>query len=91
MSTAPINPERIRRSGGSSNARLVAHQLRYDLLAVWRDPQSRFFTLVLPVIFMVLLTSLFGNHTHYIAGHAIKNSTYSCRASAPWGSSRRRS
>ena len=46
-----------------SDARLVAHQLRYDLLVVWRDPQSRFFTIVLPLIFLVLLTSLFGNHT----------------------------
>ena len=62
--------------GRMSDVRLVAHQLRYDLLVVWRDPQSRFFTLVLPVIFMVLLTSLFGNHTHYIGGHGIKNSTY---------------
>jgi ABC-2 type transport system permease protein len=59
-----------------SDVRLVAHQLRYDLLAVWRDPRSRFFTLLLPVIFMVLLTSLFGNGTHFINGHAIKNSTY---------------
>src|SRR6202007_1265761 len=30
----------------------------------------------LPVIFLVLLTSLFGNHTHFIQGHPIKNSTY---------------
>jgi ABC-2 type transport system permease protein len=59
-----------------SDVRLLAHQLRYDLLVLWRDPQSRFFTLALPVIFMVLLTSLFGNHTHYIGVHAIKNSTY---------------
>jgi ABC-2 type transport system permease protein len=33
-------------------------------------------TIVLPVIFLVLLTSLFGNHTHYVNGHGIKNSTY---------------
>lgn len=59
-----------------SDGRLVAHQLRYDLLVTWRNPQSRFFTLVLPVIFMVLLTSLFGNHTHYVRGHEIKNATY---------------
>jgi ABC-2 type transport system permease protein len=57
-------------------ARLVAHQLRYDLLVVWRNPQSRFFSLALPVIFMVLLTSLFGNGSHVVAGHRIKNSTY---------------
>jgi ABC-2 type transport system permease protein len=59
-----------------SGARLVAHQLRYDLLVVWRNPQSRFFTLALPIIFLVLLTSLFGNGTHLVNGHRIKNSTY---------------
>jgi ABC-2 type transport system permease protein len=59
-----------------SDARLVAHQLRYDLLVLWRDPQARFFTLLLPIIFLILLTSLFGNHSHMINGHVIKNSTY---------------
>lgn len=59
-----------------SDLSLVFHQLRYDLLVVWRDPQSRFFTIALPVIFLILLTSLFGNHTTYVGGHAIKNSTY---------------
>jgi hypothetical protein len=47
---------------------LVAHQLRYDLLVNWRNPQSRFFTIVLPVIFLVLLTSLFGNGTTHVNG-----------------------
>jgi ABC-2 type transport system permease protein len=59
-----------------SDVALVAHQLRYDLLGTWRNPQSRFFTIALPVIFMVLLTSLFGNHTFHVGGHAIKSSTY---------------
>jgi ABC-2 type transport system permease protein len=59
-----------------SRARLVAHQLRYDLLVVWRNPQSRFFTLALPIIFLVLLTSLFGNGSHLVDGHRVKNSTY---------------
>jgi ABC-2 type transport system permease protein len=59
-----------------SDALLVAHQLRYDLLGTWRNPQARFFTLALPVIFLVLLTSLFGNHTTHVNGHAVKNSTY---------------
>jgi ABC-2 type transport system permease protein len=63
-------------AGQMSDGRLVAHQLRYDLLLILRDPQSRFFTIVLPLIFLILLTSLFGNHTHFIDGHAIKNSTY---------------
>jgi ABC-2 type transport system permease protein len=59
-----------------SGAGLVLHQLRYDLLVAWRNPQSRFFTMVLPIIFLVLLTSLFGNHSTVVHGHAIKNSTY---------------
>jgi ABC-2 type transport system permease protein len=59
-----------------SETRLVAHQLRYELLTLWRNPQSRFFTLALPLIFLVLLTSLFGNHTSRLHGHVIKSSTY---------------
>jgi ABC-2 type transport system permease protein len=59
-----------------TGTRLVAHQLRYDLLVTARNPQSRFFTLALPVIFLVLLTSVFGDHTTHVHGEAIKNSTY---------------
>jgi ABC-2 type transport system permease protein len=55
---------------------LVLHQLRYDLVVIWRDPRSRFFTILLPVIFMVLLTSLFGNHTIRVGAQQIKASTY---------------
>jgi ABC-2 type transport system permease protein len=76
MSATPAAAQRADARRSTSGPRLVAHQLRYDLLGVWRDPQSRFFTLVLPVIFMVLLTSLFGNHSHYIRGHLVKNSTF---------------
>ena len=59
-----------------SAARLVAHQLRYDLLVAWRDPRSRFFTFALPVIFLILLSSVFGDHVTRVGAHAIKNSTY---------------
>ena len=76
MSSSSLSAEQVRGPAQMSDARLVAHQLRYDLLGVWRDPQSRFFTIVLPLIFLVLLTSLFGNHTVHVHGHAIKNSTY---------------
>jgi ABC-2 type transport system permease protein len=74
MTTAPVTTDLG--PPQKTGARLVAHQLRYDLLLVLRDPQSRFFTIALPVIFLILLTSLFGNHSHYISGHVIKNSTY---------------
>ena len=76
MSSSRVAAGQLGRAAQLSDARLIAHQLRYDLLAVWRDPQSRFFTIVLPLIFLVLLTSLFGNHTLHVHGHAIKDSTY---------------
>ena len=59
-----------------SDLRLVAHQLRYDLLVTWRNPQSRFFAFALPVIFLVVFASVFGNNTLHVNGHAIKASTY---------------
>jgi hypothetical protein len=75
MSSSSLAAERLGGPAQLSDACLVAHQLRYDLLGVWRDPQSRFFTIVLPLIFLVLLTSLFGNHRDHVHGHAIRTST----------------
>jgi ABC-2 type transport system permease protein len=43
--------------------RLVLHQWRYDLVAFWRNPQSRFFTVALPIIFLVIFVSVFGDNT----------------------------
>jgi ABC-2 type transport system permease protein len=59
-----------------TSAQLVSHQLRYDLRLAWRNPQSRFFTIVLPLIFLVLLTSLFGGATHRLHGQTVENSVY---------------
>jgi ABC-2 type transport system permease protein len=54
--------------------RLVLHQARFDLLAFLRNPQSRFFTLVLPIIFLVIFVSVFGNNT--VGPQQVKASTY---------------
>ncbi len=43
--------------------RLVVHQLRYELLKFWRDPQAVFFTVALPVVFLVIFAAIFGNQT----------------------------
>lgn len=53
--------------------RLVIHQWRYDMVAFWRNPQSRFFTVALPIIFLVIFVSVFGNHT---LRNGFKASTY---------------
>jgi ABC-2 type transport system permease protein len=59
-----------------SDAALIAHQLRYDLLVFWRNPQSRFFTLALPVIFLVIFTSVFGTDHTRVSGHTVEYSIY---------------
>ncbi|HZS25493.1 MAG TPA: ABC transporter permease [Gaiellaceae bacterium] len=53
---------------------LVLHQARYDLLALVRNRQARFFTLVLPLLFLVIFVGVFGNHTVRATG--VKISTY---------------
>jgi ABC-2 type transport system permease protein len=60
--------------------RLVPHQARFDLLSLLRNRQARFFTLVLPILFLVIFVSVFGNHrvgpaqakasTYYVPGLA---------------------
>lgn len=76
MSVSQVAAPKPRQQRSEGDWRLVFHQLRYDLLTVWRDPQSRFFTIALPVIFLILLTSLFGNHFTHVGGHRIKISTF---------------
>jgi ABC-2 type transport system permease protein len=56
--------------------RLVGHQTRYDLLALVRNPQSRFFTFALPVIFLVLFVSVLGNGDIHVDGGKVHQSTY---------------
>jgi ABC-2 type transport system permease protein len=54
--------------------RVLAHQTRYDLLAFLRDRQARFFTVALPVIFLAIFVSVFGNN--HVGPEHIKASTY---------------
>ena len=52
------------------------HQFRFDLRAFVRNRQARFFTLVLPVLFLVIFASLFHGSTVKVAGGTINNSVY---------------
>lgn len=40
---------------------LVAHQFRYDQKVFWRNPASVFFTVLLPLIFLFIFATIFGN------------------------------
>ena len=39
---------------------LLWHQVRYEQLSFWRNPQSAFFTFVFPVVIIVVFGALFG-------------------------------
>lgn len=57
-----------------STPALVLHQFRYEQKVFWRSPPAVFFTVAFPVIFLILLSSLFGDST--IDELGIKASTY---------------
>lgn len=54
---------------------LLGHQFRYDQKTFWRNPASVFFTVLLPVIFLLLLATIFGNDSIDELG-GIKTTTY---------------
>ena len=45
------------------DVRLLAHQVRYEQLAFWRNPQSAFFTFAFPVVIIVIFGAVFNNGT----------------------------
>jgi ABC-2 type transport system permease protein len=54
--------------------RRLAHQSRYELLTFVRNRQAPFFTAALPVIFLVIFVSVFGNSR--VGPEHVKASTY---------------
>ena len=59
-----------------SAASLVAHQTRFDLRAFARNREARFFTILLPLIFLVIFAAVFGNDTVTVDGREINQTTY---------------
>ena len=71
----PLTPKPTRvRAQPQGKLGLVLHQARYDLLAFLRNSQGRFFTLILPILFLVIFVSVFGNHR--VGPNNVKASTY---------------
>jgi ABC-2 type transport system permease protein len=58
-----------------SGPRLVWHQFRYDQKVFWRNPAAVFFTVMLPVIFLLIFATIFGNETIEQRG-GVKTTTY---------------
>jgi len=58
-----------------SAAALVAHQFRFDQKTFWRNPASVFFTVLLPVMFLLIFATIFGSDTIEELG-GIQTTTY---------------
>jgi ABC-2 type transport system permease protein len=54
--------------------RLIWHQFRYDQKVFWRNPASVFFTVMLPLIFLFIFATIFGNDD--IEERGVKTTTY---------------
>ncbi len=59
---APTAPQ-ARSTASRSNLSRLRRQVAFDLLIFRRNPAATFFTVILPLIFLVLFTSIFGNET----------------------------
>ena len=58
-----------------SGLALFAHQFRYDQKAFWRNPASVFFTVMFPVILLLIFATVFGGQTVNVRG-GIKTTAY---------------
>lgn len=47
---------------------LVLHQLRYDQKVFWRNPAAVFFTVLFPVLLLLIFATVFGGQTIDVAG-----------------------
>jgi ABC-2 type transport system permease protein len=57
-----------------SAAAVILHQFRFEQKVFWRNPAAVFFTVMFPVIFLLIFSSLFGNDT--IEELGIKTTVY---------------
>ncbi len=59
-----------------SGARLAWHQFRFDQRIFWRNPAAVFFTVALPLIFLLIFATIFGNDDIDQQGVTVKTTTY---------------
>ena len=74
---APTTIERLRPAaapGGRRNQ--VVHQFRYELRSFLRNRQGVFFTIALPVMFLVIFASVFGHGTVHVPGGTLHVAVY---------------
>ncbi len=55
---------------------LLAHQIRFDLLASLRNPRARFFTFFFPIVLLVVFNGVFGHGTAIVDGVRVSLSRF---------------
>jgi ABC-2 type transport system permease protein len=63
-------------AAGHGPLALLMHQVRFDLLAGLRNPRARFFTIVFPIVLLVILAGVFGHGTTVVDGVQVKLSNF---------------
>ncbi len=58
------------------SARMALRQVGYENRSFWRNPAAAFFTFLLPLIFLVLFNSIFGDSELTIDGRDLDGSTF---------------
>jgi ABC-2 type transport system permease protein len=58
-----------------TGAALALHQFRYDQKTFWRNPASVFFTILFPVLLLLIFATVFGGQTVNVRG-GVKTTTY---------------
>lgn len=60
MSTTTMGQPKQAQRAPLGRLALLWHQVRYEQLSFWRNPQSAFFTFIFPVVVMVVFGAIFG-------------------------------
>jgi ABC-2 type transport system permease protein len=67
---------RGRSSAADGPLALIAHQARFDLRAAMRNPRARFFTLIFPLLLLVIFDGVFANGTTTTGGVRISTDRF---------------
>ncbi len=59
-----------------SFASMAIRQARYETISFWRNPASAFFTVVFPLMFLVIFNTVFGQGTIDVKGGSVDTSTF---------------
>jgi ABC-2 type transport system permease protein len=69
-----VTQERPGRSRSIAN--LIDHQFRYDMRSFWNNTQGRFFTILMPVLFLLLFSSIFRHVKATVPGGTMPEGVY---------------